>query len=158
MFLFEIHIFGKGSWKKWDVGNFEVRKFRFKLESINRSWKVSNAILSTIKNFPSSARIFQLHSFQFNFELSNLKDSKFSFFPSCLSNYICPSYPNMVWREYPVTLRHGDAIETNETAMWIALVTLVALTREVQIRTDNTQTFGPHLTQITLKSQTILFV
>ena len=35
--------------------------------------------------------------------------------------------------------------------MRIALVTLVTLTREVLIGTDNAQTLSPHLTQMTLK-------
>jgi len=64
-----IHVVGNGSWKKREVGKFEVRKFPFKLESTNRSWKVS----MQYQNFPTSARTFQLYSFQFYFELFNLK-------------------------------------------------------------------------------------
>ena len=50
----------KNSWKKREVGKFEVRKFPFKFESTIRSWKVSNAVLSKQKysnfgsNFPTS--------------------------------------------------------------------------------------------------------
>ena len=41
MFWTEIHVVGKGSWKKrevgkFEVGKFEVRKLPFKLESTNR--------------------------------------------------------------------------------------------------------------------------
>ena len=43
--------------KKREVGQFELRKFPFKLESTNRSWKVFQLRL---KNFISSARTFQL--------------------------------------------------------------------------------------------------
>ena len=78
-----IHVVRKGSWQKWEVGNFsvwkfEVRKFPFKLESTNRSWKVFNAV-SRNKNFsnfgsnfptlfcPISFRTFQLFVFQLPF-------------------------------------------------------------------------------------------
>ena len=66
---------GKGSWKRRQVGKFEVRKFPFKLESTNRSLKVLNAVLSNEKFsncgsnvstsiFPISLRTFQLLFFR----------------------------------------------------------------------------------------------
>ena len=84
-----IYEVGKGTRKKRVVGNFKIRKFPFKLESTNRSWKVFNAVLSN-QNFPTSARIFQLHSFLFHFELFNLKISNFSFFQQLLPTTCIP--------------------------------------------------------------------
>ena len=52
-----IHVVGKSSWKKREVGKPGVRKFPLKLES--------------------SDRTFQLPSFQFHFELSCLEVSNF---------------------------------------------------------------------------------
>ena len=44
-----------------------------------------------IKNFPTSARTFQLHSI--SFLTFNSKVSNFSLFPNALSNYIYPRIP-----------------------------------------------------------------
>ena len=51
-----IHVVGKGSRKKTEIGKFDIRKFPFKLESTNRRWRVLNAVLSYQKfsNFPTS--------------------------------------------------------------------------------------------------------
>ena len=60
-----MHLVGKDSWKKRELGKFEVRKFIFKFKSTNWSWKVSDAVLSNqkffnfifsnfISNFPTS--------------------------------------------------------------------------------------------------------
>ena len=77
---------GKASWKKRKVGMFEVRKFPFKLESTKLVLPIEVGKFSmqykVIEKFPTSARTFQLHAFQFHFEFSNLKVSNFSFFPT----------------------------------------------------------------------------
>ena len=89
-----IHVVRKGSWQKWEVGNFsvwkfEVRKFPFKLESNNRSWKVFNAVLSNQKlsnfgpNFPTSFFPISCRTYQ-------LKTFALLLFPTALSNYRYP--------------------------------------------------------------------
>ena len=91
-----IHVVGTRSWE-------------FSLESTERSWKISSKDWKFHQNwkawsfslphwlfdfdwffqlwlyFPTSARAFQLHSFQFHFELTN-----FSFFQTALFNYTYP--------------------------------------------------------------------
>ena len=71
---------------KFWVGKSEARKFSFKLESGDRSWLVLCSI-EVIENFPTLTRTIELHSFQFEFELSN-----FSIFPTALANYYMYTY------------------------------------------------------------------
>ena len=48
-----------------------------------KSWKVFNPVLSNQKN-PTLARTFQLHFFQFHYELSNLSFFQLSFPTTCI--------------------------------------------------------------------------
>ena len=56
-----IHVVGKGSWKKREVGKFEMKLERIKLESSSRSWQIFDHLI--------------LH-----WKISNFKLSNFSFF------------------------------------------------------------------------------
>ena len=75
-----IYEVGKGTRKKRVVGNFKIRKFPFKLESTNRSWKVFNAVLSN-QNFPTSF-------FPISFRTFQLKNFQLLVFPTALTNYM----------------------------------------------------------------------
>ena len=46
-----IHVVGMGSWKKREVGKFEINLERMKLESSRRSWKIFDQYC--IENFPT---------------------------------------------------------------------------------------------------------
>ena len=97
-----LHVIGKGSWKKQEVGNFqvgklEVRKFPLRLESTNRSWKVFNAVLSNQKFsnfgssfptsfFPISFRTSKLLVFSNPFPTTSRKYTRFKILNMCHKN------------------------------------------------------------------------
>jgi len=80
----------KGSSKKQEirtfwVGKSELRKFPYKLKSIDRSWKYFNAVLSNQK-FPNFGLNFSTSFFTIRFRTFHFKSFQLSFFTTPLSN------------------------------------------------------------------------
>ena len=68
MAKFGLHEVGKGSWKTREVGKFEMRLQRMKLESLSRSWKIFNYLILPWK----------LSNFKWYFPTKNVQPLVFS--------------------------------------------------------------------------------